>query len=145
MRRSIWLPATSICVILRSTVSTTCVTTTPVTSGASIRCMTSRTRSKMHLKVSHTPSARSSLRHTDRCMTGSSRMYPYPRSPVRSSLQDWVSPIRYFLRESSATWSRQVLSTDGTIRVCLPCVVCAAADTHRHQSITSIPEMVSQR
>ena len=52
------------------TASATCTITVRATSGASIRCTTSRTRFRTHLRASRTPCARLSLRTTVRCTSG---------------------------------------------------------------------------
>ena len=68
--RSILRRATSTCVTRSSTASVTSTITVRAQSGASIRCMTLRIRSRTPLKVLRIPSARWSLRTTARCTTG---------------------------------------------------------------------------
>ena len=69
-RRSTWRRRTSTCATRCSTASGARIITAPATRGASIRCTTTRIRSRTRSSASRTRSARSNSRTTGRSTTG---------------------------------------------------------------------------
>ena len=99
-------------------------TTAPATSGASIRCTTTRTASRTRSSASRTRSARSSSRTTGRCTTGSSRSSPRAACSTRPLPQQYefarLNLTYVVLSQAQADPARRGAdtSTAGTIRAC---------------------------
>ena len=113
------------------------------TSGASIRCTTSRTASPIRSRASRTRSARWSSRTIGRCTTGSSRRcgiyHPQQIEFARLNL----TYTRDEQAQAAASWSRRTTSAAGTIRACRRSAACAAAATRPKRSAPSASRSAS--
>ena len=100
--------------------------TAPATSGASTRCTTTRTDSRIAWSASRTRCARWSSPIIARSMTGTSSSSAFsPRS--RSSSTASTSPTPCSASASCCSWCRRSTSAAGTIRACQRSPASAAA------------------